>query len=223
MDVIRILIAEDQPLVRKGTAAILSQFPDFSVAGEAENGERALEMAKELQPDILLSDMRMPVLNGIELLHRLPEHSPRTKTIILSAYDDFDYVIPVLKLGASAYLLKTIDLKDLAEAIRLVHVGQMVIHPSVASMIVQALAKSNRSGSRADLLSNRESDVLRLLAGGLNNRQIAVELKLSQRTIEANVARIYPKLAVSGRNEAITYAREMLGMGVNPERADKHR
>jgi two-component system response regulator DegU len=207
MEPIRIVIADDHALVREGTARILAQYPDFEIVGRAGNGLQALEMVQELKPDLLMSDIRMPDMNAIEMMRRLKESHHPVKVMILSAYDDDDYVVSLLQLGVSAYLLKTVDLGELAEAIRVVYLGQVVIDPTISSKIVRGLAASGAALHNLDSLTRREADILKLAAAGKDNRQIGEALALSVRTIEGHLGHIYAKLSVSTRQEAIRIAR----------------
>ena len=206
MDKIRIIVAEDHEMVRKGTSRILSQYPDFDIVGEAADGEQTLELVKNLHPDIIICDIRMPKLDGIEVVRRMKELYPGVKIMMLSAYDDEDYVSALIKLGVSGYLLKTVDLNELAQAIRAICLGEIVIHPRIASKISRLMQYSSSASKIRDSLSPREYEVLRLASNGLDNEAIAGRLNLSVRTIEGNLLRIYSKFGVSSRLEAIDLA-----------------
>ena len=166
----------------------------------------SLELIKTLQPDIFLSDIRMPKLNGVELVSSVKQFSPTTRIIMLSAYDDEEYITALIRLGVSGYLLKTVDLNELAEAIRTVYLGQTVFDPLITGKIGRALVRGDPARRQIERLKDRELEVLRMLAGGLSNQEIATRLVISIRTVEGYVTRIYEKLAVSSRSEAINYA-----------------
>jgi DNA-binding NarL/FixJ family response regulator len=206
MDKIRIIVAEDHELVRKGTCRILAQYPDFEMSGEAADGEQTLELVKKVQPDVVICDIRMPKMDGIEVVRRLKELYPNIKIIMLSAYDDEDYVSALIKLGVSGYLLKTVDLNELAQAIRSVHLGEIVIHPKIAAKISRLMINDSTTNKLRESLSSREFEVLRLAANGSDNEEIARQLDLSLRTIEGHLLRIYAKFGVSSRAEAINFA-----------------
>ena len=205
MERIRILVAEDYAMVREGTCRLLGKHADFEIVGQARDGQEALELALKLQPDIVIADVRMPRLNGIQLLSSLKKQLPGIKALMLSAYSDEDYILACLKEGASGYLLKTIDLEKLTQAIRTVHSGQVVFDPVVAAKMAGILAREP-SIAKAELLSSKEYDVLRLVSRGMRNNQIADELGLSMSTVAKHVNKILEKLGVSSRSEAVRYA-----------------
>jgi DNA-binding NarL/FixJ family response regulator len=206
MEKIRIAMADDHSVVREATCRALGQYPDFEIVGEAADGEQALELVKRVQPDILLVDIRMPVVDGIEVVRRIREYSAGTKALVLSAYEDEEYVMASLKAGASGYLLKTIDLNELAQSIRTVHLGQAVFHPLIAARIASAHEQRHPAAHQMDRLSPREREILGLAASGLDNNVIASRLELSVRTVEGHLSRIYGKLGVSSRAEAMDLA-----------------
>ncbi|OGO35366.1 MAG: hypothetical protein A2147_11440 [Chloroflexi bacterium RBG_16_57_8] len=202
MGKIRIAMADDHSMVREATCRALDQYPDFEIVGQAADGQQALELVKGVQPHVLLIDIRMPVLDGIEVLRRMKGLSPGTKALVLSAYDDEEYVLESVKAGASGYLLKTVDLNELAQSIRTVHFGQTVFHPSIAAKIV-SVHEQRQPGGQLERLSHREREILDLAAGGLDNDTIAVRLELSVRTVEGHLSRIYTKLGVASRAQAV--------------------
>ena len=208
MDRIRIVLAEDHAVVRASLRDSLEHFPDFEVVGEAADGEQALELVKSLQPDILICDIRMPVLSGVEVARLVKQFSPGTRVLVLSAYDDEDYVVKLFRDGISGYLLKSVDLKQLVEAIRIIHLGQTVFHPAVADKLASIVRRSE-SVSGVSNLSHRELEILQLAARGLTNRAVAGKLGLSTRTVEGHVARIVAKLGVASRAKAIEYFRKL--------------
>lgn len=202
-DRIRLLLAEDHALVREGTREILERDPGLSVLGEAEDGPSAVALAEELKPDMVLVDLDLPILNGIEVIRRLHAKPGGPLTLVLSAYDDEDYVMAALLAGATGYLLKTAHADDLISAIHAVARGETVLHGSVGRTLV---ARARSSGERHEVLSERELEVLRLAAQGERTKQIAARMSISMRTVEAHLTAIFNKLGVSSRTEAIMYA-----------------
>ncbi len=205
MGKIRIVLAEDHALVRSSIRDSLEHFPDFEVVGEAADGKQALELVNSLQPDILVCDIRMPVLSGIDVARRVQELSPQTRTLMLSAYDDKDYVLELFKAGVSGYLLKTVDMKQLIETIRIIHGGQTVFDPAVTAKLASVVPKNSDVAGKLDNLSRRELEILQLAAKGLTNKAIADKLGLSTRTVEGHVAKILAKLGVASRSKAVEY------------------
>lgn len=205
---IRVVLADDHWLMRDETRRILERCPDLSVAGEAEDGQQTLELVGRLRPDVLLLDIRMPELDGIEVLKRLRERSPETKTLILSAYDDDDYVLAAMAAGAQGYLLKTARADELIDAIRRVHRGEPVLHAAIAAKVARLWAGRRESTDRefSEPLSPREREVMQLAAKGLRNKAIAARLNVAHRTVEGHFNSIFNKLGVSSRLEAVLYA-----------------
>lgn len=200
---ITIVIAEDHNLVREGTREILSREPDLAVVGEAASGDEAVRLALELRPQVLLMDMRMPGMTGIEATRQLMTESPDLRVLILSAHEDEDYVREALAAGACGYLLKTAPGSELVGGVRAVVAGSTVLSPTIS----RKLAQSPLSPSRAsDRLSSREFTVLRLIARGHANKEIAVELGISVRTVEGHLHSIFEKLGVGSRTEAVVHA-----------------
>jgi len=204
---LRVLIAEDHAVVREGTRKILERDPRLETVAEAEDGRQAVELAAKLKPDVVLLDLRMPVLGGIEAIGLILEASPATKVLILSAYDEDDYVFAALEAGAGGYLLKTAHGSELIDAIHSVSRGDVVLHPQIAAKLVRArAAPQQHQQDAASLLSTREVEILRLAAQGLRNKDIARELALSIRTVEGHLSNVFAKIGVSSRTEAILFA-----------------
>ena len=206
MSKIRVLLAEDHAVVREGTSGLFSREDDLEVVGEAADGEEAVKMADELAPDVVVMDISMPVLNGIEATKRIKEADPSIAVLILTAYDNDQYIFAVLEAGAAGYLLKNISGRELVGAVRAVHAGESILHPIVARKVVDrfmrqgAPAQSEESG---EVLSERELRVLKLAARGLSNKDIAQELFLSVRTVQSHLGNIFNKLRVGSRTEAV--------------------
>ncbi|MBI4199886.1 MAG: response regulator transcription factor [Chloroflexi bacterium] len=208
MEAIRIILGEDHALVREGTRHILEQHGDLAVVGEGGDGQEVLELAERLKPNVAVLDIRLPKLNGIEVVREMRHRSPDTKALMLTAYDDDDYVLALMEAGASGYLLKTCRANELVEAVRAVHRGEPVLHPAIAMKIARLWAARRvpvESGA-AEPLSPREREVLELAAKGLRNRAIAENLGISVRTVEGHLNSILGKLGVSSRIEAVLYA-----------------
>jgi NarL family two-component system response regulator LiaR len=203
-DKLTVLIGDDHPLVREALHQALAGERDMEVVAEAGDGEEAVKLASKLKPDVVVMDIVMPKLNGIEATRKIKEIAPNIAILILTAYDDDEYVLGLLDAGAAGYLLKSARGRDLAGAIRAVKSGKSVLHPKIiAKLLKRAMIAPVEERKASDLLSERESEVLRLVALGMSNKEIAGKLFLSQRTVKAHLTNIFNKLNVASRSEAI--------------------
>ena len=201
MRTLRVLLAEDHAVVREGTRRIIEADPSIEVVGEAADGVEVLALASRLRPDVVLLDLHMPVINGIEATRRMIAERPDARILILSAYDEEDYVSAALDAGASGYLLKSVHGHEVVAAIHAVAQGQVVMDGRVARRALR-----RRDGPAADEPTARELEVLRLAARGLRTKDIAVELGTSPRTVEAHLTSIFNRFGVTTRTEAVMYA-----------------
>ncbi len=206
---IRILISDDHGLIRAGLRALLEDVPDLQVVGEAEDGFAALRLAAELQPDIVLMDVSMPGLSGIEATRQIREISPKTRVLAMTVHEDEGILREMFRAGASGFIIKRAADTELINAIRIVEQGYNYVHPAMTSALLKDIAPDKASDTdHKETLSPRETDVLLLLARGYTNRQIAQELNLSQRTIEGYRASLVSKLGFSSRVELMNYVEQ---------------
>ncbi len=200
---IRVLIADDHRLFRQGLRQICETVGHLEVVGEAENGREAVELARRLQPDVVLMDISMPVVDGVEATRLITAENPAVRVIILTMYKQDRYVFEAIKAGARGYLLKDVDEQVLVDAVRAVHRGEALIDPGLATCLLEEFRRLSRGeGPREEELTDGEMQVLRLVAQGLDNKAIARRLNLSERTVINRLSEIYQKLHVASRTQA---------------------
>jgi len=211
---IRVLIVDDQRLMRDGLRTLIELESDLDIAGEAEDGLRAITAYRDLGPDIVLMDVRMPNLNGVEATRRIKAHWPEANILILTTFDDDEYIFEALRAGASGYLLKDVSGKELADSIRTVANGGTLIAPSVARKVVSEFARlkpasAETADSLPEPLSNRETEILQVLAQGHTNKEIADQLYLAEGTVKNYVTSILQKIGARDRTQAAIRAKEL--------------
>ena len=206
MDRVRVLLVDDHTVVRETIGQFLGREPDIEVVGEAGDGEEGVRLAAKLKPDVVIMDVSMPRLNGIEATRMIKTFRPATAVLALSAYDYDQYVFALLDAGCAGYLLKDVSSQELVEAIRAVYRGDSVLHPSIARKVMERcrrLASEPRDRTGAALLSEREIDVLKKAAAGFSNKDISTDLDVSIRTVEAVLSGVFTKMGVGSRTEAV--------------------
>lgn len=209
MDDIRILIVDDHTVVRDGLSVMLGREEDFAVVGEARNGLEAVEQALHLKPDVVLMDLRMPELDGVEAMRRIGAEMTDVKFIVLTTFDTDEYIFDAIEAGAKGYLLKDASREDLFHAVRAIHRGESLIQPAVAAKVLDRFAELSRQAAQTpgmNLLSEREGEVIQLMAKGTANKAIASALTISESTVKTHVANIFQKLDVRDRTQAVTQA-----------------
>jgi DNA-binding NarL/FixJ family response regulator len=206
--VIRVLVADDQPLVRSGFRMILEERDDLELVGEAENGEQAVTLARELDPDVILMDVRMPALDGVEATRRLADGGSRAKVLVLTTFDLDEYVYAAVRAGASGFLLKDVQPTELVDAIRVVAAGNSLFGPAATQRLVERFAGAVPDSTSLDALTDRERDILRLLAQGNSNAELAAKLYVSEATVKTHVSAVLRKLGVRDRVQAVIAAYE---------------
>ncbi|MGD8967964.1 MAG: response regulator transcription factor [Anaerolineae bacterium] len=206
MEPITVLLAEDHAVVREATAEIVDYQSDMRVVGQAGTGEEAVRLARQLRPDVVVMDIAMPHVNGLDATSRITAECPQSHVLVLTAREEERYVIQLLQAGARGYLPKTVALGELLEAIRAVARGESVLPPEIASVVVRHLAGEGPAEPGTGPLTDRELQVLELAAQGLTNHEIAQRLYISVRTVEAHLTHVYDKLGVASRTEAVVRA-----------------
>ena len=202
---IRVLIADDHGVVRQGLRTFLELQEEIAVVGEASDGEEAVDAVERLAPDVVLMDLVMPRLDGIEAIRRIRERSPGTRVIVLTSFVEDDKVFPAVRAGAAGYLLKDVEPQELVRAIRAVHDGQALLHPAVAAKLMEEVADGEPRRALG-VLTPREREILALLARGLANKAIARHCGLSEKTVKTHVSNILAKLGVADRTQAALHA-----------------
>jgi DNA-binding NarL/FixJ family response regulator len=209
---IRVLIADDQGMVRSGFSILLNAQPDIRVIGEAVNGEEAVARAAEERPDVILMDVRMPVMDGLRATRLITAREDSPKVLVLTTFDLDDYVYEALRAGASGFLLKDASAAELSDAVRVVAQGDALLAPSVTRRLIAEFARMGAprgpDGRRAEGLTERESEVLGLVARGMSNAEIAAKLVVAEQTVKTHVGRILMKLELRDRTQAVVYAYE---------------
>jgi NarL family two-component system response regulator LiaR len=204
---ITVLLVDDHQVVRQGVRAYLDALPEFVVLGEAESGEMAVRLALEHVPDVVLMDLVMPGMDGVEATRRVKDISPRTQIVVLTSYHQDEHIFPALKAGAISYMLKDVKMTELAEAVRRAARGEAMLHPRVAARVIQELQGLRQAELNPFTeLTNREREVLKLIADGLANIKIAEQLVISENTVKGHVSNILSKLHLADRTQAAVYA-----------------
>lgn len=204
---ISVLLVDDHNMVRMGLRAYFSTLADIEVVGEASNGEEAVRLVTELTPDVVLMDLLMPGMDGVEATRQIKKISPSTQVIVLTSYHEDEHIFPAIRAGALSYVLKDIDPDDLADTIRRARVGEAVLNPRVAARMVQEIhGARSQDVNPFQELTDREMDVLRLVAAGKNNREIAEILVISEKTVKTHITNILSKLHLVDRTQAAVFA-----------------
>jgi DNA-binding NarL/FixJ family response regulator len=204
---IKVVIVDDHHVVRRGLMFFLKTQKDIEIIGEAANGEEAVQLVEKLHPDVVLMDLVMPVMDGIEATKKIKELSPHTKVLILTSFSDQDHVIPAIRAGASGYQLKDIEPDQLVQAIKSIYKGESQLHPKVASHVMTHLYQGeSKEENLLDELTKREKEVLAEIAKGKSNKEIAATLMITEKTVKTHVSNILAKLNLADRTQAALYA-----------------
>jgi len=209
MTKIRVLVTDDHAIVRDGICALLALTGDIEAVGEATNGREALEMVRKVAPDVVLMDIAMPLMDGLEATRRIHKEFPQTKVVVLTQYEDREYVLPVIEAGASGFVSKTAASSELTSAIRSVYRGDSFLSPSIARLLVEdyrEMAKAGRSRDMSEQLTGREREILKLLAEGHSTHEIAQMLVISPKTVERHKTNLMAKLDIHNRLDLFKYA-----------------
>lgn len=205
-EIIRILIADDHPVVRRGLNALLATKEEFEVVGEASNGKEAIERVRALSPDVILMDLMMPELDGVQAITQIIDESPDAKILVMTSFATDDKVFPAIKAGALGYLLKDSGPDELIDAIRQVYKGEPSLHPKIARKVLMEISHPTTNTPSEDPLTERELEVLLSIAKGMSNQEIGLKLSISEATVRTHVSRILSKLQLASRTQAALYA-----------------
>jgi two-component system, NarL family, response regulator LiaR len=210
---ITVVIVDDHDIVRRGIHAYLQALPDFTVVGEAESGDAAVELARDLVPDVMLMDLVMPGTDGVEATRRVKNVSPRTQVVVLTSYHQDEHVFPALRAGAISYILKDVRMDELAGAVRKAARGEATLHPRVASRLIREMqGPGGDTANPFTELTDREMEILKLVASGQSNHEIAQQLVISEYTVKGHVSNILSKLRLADRTQAAGRARLPTGL-----------
>lgn len=203
---IRVFLADDHPIVRRGICDLLETEPGIEIVGQATNGREAVEGAEALEPDVILMDLVMPIMDGIQAIRQIKAKRPQSRILVLTSFATDDKVFPAIKAGALGYLIKDTGPDDLLRAIRQVHQGQASLHPTIAQKVLTEISAPSQAPPSSEPLTNREMEVLQLIAHGLSNQEIAETLVISVATVYTHVSNILSKLHLASRTQAALYA-----------------
>ena len=221
----RVLLADDHTLFRKGIRGMLDQMPGIDVVGEAASGDEAVELANDLVPDVILMDVKMPALNGIEATRQILQENPHIGVILVTMFDDPESVFAGMRAGTRGYVLKEAEPEELRRAIEAAHIGEVIMCPIIASKVIEHFTRdarpSRQPGLRYEELSRRELEVLQLAADGLTNREIAGRLVISEKTVKNHIANIFAKLHVNDRTQAVVHALRTGLVTMSPKDAER--
>ena len=206
-DLITILLVDDHEVVRQGVRAFFEAHAEFEVVGEAKNGAEAVKKAEEHIPNVVLMDLIMPGMDGVEATRLIKNISPRTQIVVLTSYHEDEHIFPALQAGALSYILKDVKMDELAEAVKKAALGEAVLHPHVAARVIQEIHRDKKNASNPlSYLTNREMEILKLIADGSSNSEIATQLVISMHTVKGHVSNILSKLHLADRTQAAVYA-----------------
>jgi len=223
-DLIRVLIVDDHPVVRRGITTLLVGEEDIDIVGEASNGKQALDQVEKLHPDVILMDLVMPEMDGIEAIQRISSHHPEIRILVMTSFTADDKVFPSIKAGALGYLLKDSDPEDMIRMIHQVYRGELSLHPMIARKVIQELNRPADQSLASDPLTEREVEILQLIAQGLENQEIADRLNLKDATVRTHVSNILGKLHLANRVQATLYAlrKGLTYLDSDPENSGKN-